>query len=243
LFALVKKEIRSFLSSLIGYIVIAVFLLLTGLFTWVFSGDMNLLDGGYANLNTLFNIAPWVFLFLIPAVCMRLFADEQQLGTLETLLTKPLSELQIVLAKYFAGLSLVIFALLPTLIYYYSVYQLGAPTGNLDGGGIMGSYLGLLFLAAGFVAIGVFASAISNNQVIAFLLAIFICFLTFIGFDYLAEIPFLSPFDAAILKLGINQHYLSMSRGVIDTRDVIYFISLIVIFVILTKTKLESRKW
>lgn len=243
MFALIKKEIRSFLSSLIGYVVIGVFLTVTGLFTWIFNGDMNLMDGGYSNLNTLFNLAPWVFMFLIPAVCMRLFADEHQLGTIETLLTKPLSELQIVLGKYFAGLFLVTIAIIPTFIYFWSVYQLGAPLGNVDVGGVLGSYLGLLFLAAGFVAIGIFASALSNNQVIAFLLATFICFLSYIGFEYLAQIPALTKIDDVILSFGINDHYLSMSRGVIDTRDVIYFLSLITVFVLLTKTKLESRKW
>jgi len=243
MFSLLKKEIQAFLGSLIGYIVIVVFITIMGLIMWVFPGDLNVLDNEYASLNPLFNMAPWIFMFLIPAVTMRLFADENRSGTIELLLTKPLTDMQIILSKYFAGLLLVLFSLLPTLIYYASVYYLGAPQGNLDVGGTWGSYLGLLFLASGFVAIGLFASALSDNQVIAFIIAVFMSFIVFIGFDFISSLELFGGVDLLIMKLGINEHYASMSRGVIDSRDALYFISLIIFFLLLCRLKLSSRKW
>lgn len=231
------------MSSLIGYITIGVFLLVIGLFMWVLPTDSNVLENGYANIDPLFIIAPWVFLFLIPAITMRSFADEKKAGTIELLLTRPLTDLQIILAKYFAGFILVLFSLLPTLIYFYSVYKLGSPVGNIDTGGMWGSYIGLLFLGGAFVAIGIFASAITDNQVVSFILALFLCFFVYTGFDYLGSFSLLGRIDNIIIALGINQHYVSMSRGVIDTRDIIYFISLIAVFVLATRTVLESRKW
>jgi len=247
MFTLLKKEIRSFLSSLIGYIAIGVFLLLLGLFMWVLdsssSNNSNVLESGFANIDPLFIIAPWVFLFLIPAITMRSFADEKKAGTIELLLTRPLTDLQIILAKYFAGFILVLFSLLPTLIYYYSVYKLGSPVGNIDTGGMWGSYIGLLFLGAAFVSIGIFASAITDNQVVSFILACFLCFFIFTGFDFISSFSLFGKIDNIILALGINSHYVSMSRGVVDTRDVIYFISLIAVFIFGTRTVLESRKW
>lgn len=240
---LLKKEIHSFFSSLIGYIAIIVFLLVISLFLWVLQTDSNILENGYANIDPLFIMAPWVFLFLIPAITMRSFADEKKAGTIEMLLTKPLTDLQIILAKYFAGLLLVVFSLVPTLIYYYSVHKLGSPVGNIDTGGMWGSYIGLLFLGAAFVAIGVFASAITDNQVVSFILALFLCFFIYTGFDYLSSFALFGKVDNIILSLGINHHYISMSRGVIDTRDIIYFIGLIALFIVSTRTVLESRKW
>lgn len=241
--SLLKKEIQSFLGSLIGYIVIVVFLVTIGLIMWVFPGEMNILESGYANIDTLFIIAPWVFMFLIPAITMRMFADEQRSGTIELLMTKPLTDYQIILSKYFAGVLLVILSLLPTLVYFYSVYELGATPGNLDKGGMWGSYLGLLFLAAAFVAIGVFASSLSNNQIISFIIAIFLCFFIHIGFEFVSSMALFGPVDLFIQKFGISEHYNSMSRGVIDTRDAVYFLSLIIFFILLTKVKLSSRKW
>lgn len=243
MFSLLKKEIQAFLGSLIGYIVIVVFITIMSLIMWVFPGDLNVMDSEYASLNPLFTMAPWIFMFLIPAVTMRLFADENRSGTIELLLTKPLTDLQIILSKYFAGLLLVLFSLLPTLIYYVSVYYLGAPQGNLDVGGTWGSYLGLLFLASGFVAIGLFASSLSDNQVIAFIIAVFMSFIVFIGFDFLSSLELFGAIDLLIIKLGINEHYASMSRGVIDSRDAIYFFSLIVFFLLLCRLKLSARKW
>jgi ABC-2 type transport system permease protein len=243
MFSLLKKEIQAFLGSLIGYIVIIVFLLIIGLVMWVFPSEFNVLDNEYASLGPLFNIAPWVFMFLIPSVTMRLFADENRTGTIELLLTKPLTDLQIIGAKYLAGFLLVLFSLLPTLVYYLTIYQLGAPTGNVDHGGMWGSYLGLLFLASGFVAIGLFSSSLSDNQVISFIIAVFISFFVYIGFDFISSLTLFGSFDLFIQKLGINEHYTSMSRGVIDSRDAIYFLSLIAFFLMLTKVKLSSRNW
>jgi len=240
---LLKKEVRGFLSSLIGYIVIAVFLLINGLFLWVFASDFNILDFGFASLDGLFMMAPFVFLFLIPAITMRSFADEHRSGTIEFLLTKPLTDLQIILAKYFAGLALVVFSVLPTLIYFYSVYQLGLPKGNIDTGGMWGSYIGLLFLGAAFVAIGLFASSISGNTIVSFIVAVFMSLFVYVGFDFIHSLDLFGSVDLFIKSLGINAHYHSMSRGVIDTRDVVYFVSLIAFFVLLTKLSIESRKW
>ena len=244
--ALLKKEINSFLSSLIGYVVMAVFLLSTGLFMWILPGTgFNIFENGYATIDTLFIIAPWVFMFLIPAVTMRSFAEENKTGTIELLLTRPLSDFQIVAAKYAAGVLLVLFSLVPTLIYFISVYYLASPRGNVDVGGISGSYIGLLFLGSAFVSIGVFASAVSNNQIISFILAVIISFFFHVGFDSLSM---LSSTAGGLLpdilsQIGINAHYASMSRGVIDTRDLVYFITLTAFFVMLTRFVMEKRKW
>lgn len=242
--SLLKKEIRSFLHSLIGYIVMGVFLLITALFLWVFpDNDFNVLESGYSNIDSLFILAPWVFLFLIPAITMRSFAEEKKTGNMELLLTKPLRDIEIILSKYFAGVLLVLISLLPTLIWYFTISMLASPPGNVDTGGMWGSYLGLFFLASGFVAIGIFASAISENQVVAFIIAVFLCFICYTGFDSISTLGFPAGFDSIIQYLGINIHYASMSRGVIDTRDVIYFFSLVSVFILFTKTSIERRKW
>ena len=243
MYALLKKEIKVFLSSLIGYVVIIVFLLAISLFMWVFQGDSNVLHNGYANINPLFEIAPWVFLFLIPAITMRSFAEEKKAGTIELLLTRPLTDFQIVFAKFLGGFILVIFSLLPTLVYYYTVSKLGNPPGNIDTGGMWGSYIGLLFLGGAFVAIGIFASSLTDNQIISFVLAVAFCAFCYIGFDNLSSLEFFGKSDSFLLSLSINTHYVSMSRGVIDTRDMFYFISLIAFFLFGTRTVLESRKW
>ena len=239
---LLVKEINAFLTSLIGYIVMIVFLLVTGLFLWVFDADTNILDSGYADLGPLFFIAPWVFLFLIPAITMRSLAEERRTGTLELLVTKPLTSFQIILSKYFAGLILVLITLAPTFIYVLSIYFLGNPVGNIDFGGTWGSYIGLVFLAASFVAIGIFSSSVTENQVVAFILATFLSFFLFTGFESIASFNFFGGADAFIINLGINAHYLSMSRGVIDTRDVIYFLALIAIFLQLTLLVFKAKK-
>lgn len=243
MFSLLKKEIQSFLGSLIGYIVIVVFLTIIGLVMWVFPGESNVLDGEYATLGPLFSIAPWVFMFLIPAVTMRLFAEENRTGTIEQLLTKPLTDLQIIGAKYLAGLLLVILSILPTLIYFVTIYYLGFPKGNIDFGGMWGSYLGLLFLASGFVSIGLYSSSLSDNQVISFIIAVFLSFFFYIGFEFIESLGQLGGFDLIVLNLGISEHYTSMSRGVVDSRDALYFFSLIAFFILLTKVKLAARNW
>ncbi|MDQ4138891.1 MAG: gliding motility-associated ABC transporter permease subunit GldF [Bacteroidota bacterium] len=242
MFAVLRKEINSFLNSMIAYIVIGVFLLATGLFMWVFP-DSSVLDYGYADMYTLFNIAPWMFLFLIPAITMRTFAEEKKSGTIELLLTKPITDFEIILGKFLACLSLAVLALLPTLIYYYSVYTLGNPAGNIDSAAVAGSYLGMLFLAAIFTAIGVFASALTENQIVAFIVAVFFCFLVYTGFDYLAAIDVWGTTSYLISQLGISFHYNALSKGLIDSRDVLYFVSVAALFILATKLKMESRKW
>lgn len=243
MYALFKKEINNFLSSLIGIMVVVIFLLITGLFLWVFQSDFNIMSFGYANLDSLFILAPWVFLFLVPAVTMRSFAEEKRTGTIEMLFTKPLSDWQIVLGKYFAGVVLVLLALIPTFIYFFSVYQISLPVGNIDIGGIWGSYIGLFFLSAAFVSIGLFCSSITNNQILAFLLSVFLCGFLYIGFDMVYSMALFGKVDLFIQQLGMSAHYSSLSRGVIDTRDIIYFISVIAVFLSMTKLVLSSRKW
>jgi ABC-2 type transport system permease protein len=237
-----KKEIRSFLSSLIAYVVIIVFLLVIGLFTWIFA-DGNVLAQGYANLDILFFMAPWVFIFLISAITMRSFSEEIKQGTFEVLSTKPITDVQIVLGKYLASVSLVVFAILPTLLYFYSVYQLGLPKGNIDVGATWGSYIGLLLLGTSYAAIGIFSSAVTPNQIVAFILSMFLCFFFYVGFDQLGNLSLFGGLDSWVQSLGIQVHYDSISRGVVDTRDLVYFASMIVVFLGLTLVVLDSRKW
>jgi ABC-2 type transport system permease protein len=209
---------------------------------WVFP-DYSILNSNYASLDQLFLIGPLVFMFLVPAVTMRSFAEEHQTGTIELLMTKPVSAWAVIGGKYFASLTLVALALLPTLIYYYSVYQLGAPKGNIDSGQVLGSYVGLLLLGGCFVAIGLFSSALSSNQIVSFVIAIFVCFFSFWAFYYLSKLPvFFGRWDDVVERFGINYHYESISRGVLDTRDLMYFISFIGIFLLITKAILDKQK-
>jgi ABC-2 type transport system permease protein len=214
-----------------------------GLFLWVFPMDSNILDFGYASIDGLFLLAPFVFLFLIPAITMRSFADEKRSGTLELLMTQPLSDFQVIMAKYLAGLTLVLFSLIPTLVYFISVYRLGFPPGNLDIGGTWGSYIGLFFLGAAFTAMGVFASSLTDNQIVSFIIAVFLCGFFYLGFEMIYTFIFSGKIGLIIQSLGINAHYSSISRGVIDTRDIVYFLSITGLFILLTKISLESRKW
>lgn len=243
MFAILKKEISGFFSSLTGYIVISVFLLINSLFMWIFPGEWNILDSGYASLDTLFFISPWVFLFLVPAVTMRMIAEEKRLGTLELIFTRPLSEREIIYGKYLASVVLVLLALIPGLIYFISVYLLGETPGNIDEGATWGAFTGLFFLAAVYASAGLFASSLTDNQVIAFIIAVLLSFILYMGFDSLAYLPGLKKVDEVILRLGINEHYKSMSRGVLDLRDVIYFVAVVVVFNEATRLVLLSRKW
>jgi ABC-2 type transport system permease protein len=242
MWTLFLKEINELFSTITGYLVVSVYLIINGLILWVFHGPSNVLDAGYANLDPLFIISPWVFLFLVPAVTMRLVSEEMRLHTMELLLVRPISELKITLSKYFAGLVLVSVALLPTLIYTISINRLGAPAGIADMGAIAGSYTGLFFLAAIYTAIGLFASSLSQNQIISFIVAVILSFVFFIGFDQLSAL-FNGGLQDFISALGINYHYKAISKGVIDTRDILYFISVIGIFILMTKLILERRKW
>lgn len=242
MFSLFRKEVAAFFSSLIGYIAIIVFLLTCGLFLWVFP-DTAILDYGYAGLDNLFALAPWVFTFLIPAITMRSFSEEFRAGTMELLATRPISNWQIIGGKYLAALFLVLCALLPTFTYVITVYQLGAPPGNLDTGAIMGSYIGLFLLGASFTAIGIFASSLTSNQIVAFLLSVFLCFFCYTAFDYLSKLDlFYAKADSLVEWLGINAHYTAISRGVIDTRDLVYFGSFIALFLLLTRLVLERQR-
>ena len=241
MFSILRKEFNAFLSSPVAYVVIGVFLVATGLFVWVFP-DSSVLDYGFADLQTLFNTAPWIFLFLIPAITMRTFAEEKKAGTIELLLTRPLTDGQIIGGKYLACFLLALLALIPTLLYYYSVYQLGNPVGNIDSAATVGSYIGLALLAGVFAAIGLFSSAITRDQVIAFLVAVVGCFLVYSGFDSLASV-FEGSAAYYISQLGIAAHYRDISKGLIDSRDLTYFFSLIAGFLLATRLALQSRNW
>ena len=243
MFAIFRKEISGFFSSLTGYIVIIVFLLVNSLFMWVLPGEWNVLDNGYAGLDTLFFLSPWVFMFLVPAITMKMIAEEKRMGTIELIYSRPITERGIIYGKYFASVSLVLLALLPGLIYYFSVYQLGESPGSLDRGGTIGSFIGLFFLASVYASAGLFASSVTDNQVIAFIIAVLICFILFMGFDSFAYLPGLKKLDEFVIRLGINEHYKSISRGVIDIRDVVYFIALVAFFNEATRLHLLSRKW
>ena len=235
MFAIIKREINSFFSSTIGYLVIAVFLVINGLFLWVFSGNYNILDAGFADLSPFFELAPWVLLFLIPAVCMRAFSDEMKMGTLELLLTKPLTLKQVVLGKYFGAVILILIALIPTVLYVFTVSELGNPAGNWDVGSTIGSYIGLLFLVLAYTSIGIFSSTLSQNQIVAFIIAVFLCFALYYGFDGVSSASF------NISELGMKAHFDSVARGVLDTRDLIYFFSVTVFFIALTVLKLKQK--
>ncbi len=240
MYSLFRKEITVFFGSLTGYLIAFVFFIVNGLFLWVLPGNYNLLDNGYASLDSYFALAPWIFLFLVPALTMRLFAEERRLGTLEILVTRPLSLLQLVWAKYLAGLVLVLICLLPTLIYFYSIYWLGNPIGNWDGGAAWGSFIGLFCLAAAYVAIGVLASAVTDNPVFAFVVGLFGCFLAYLGLEFAASLNWTPAINELLINLGINEHYLSMSRGVIDSRDLIYFLAFTLILLVLTSLIIQS---
>lgn len=242
MFSLFRKEITSFFGSITAYLIAFVFLIGNGLFLWVFPGNFNILENGYASLDGYFSLAPWIFLFLIPSLTMRLLAEEKRLGTLEILVTRPMSLLQLVWAKYLAGLVLVVICLLPTLVYFYSVYALGNPVGNWDSGAAWGSFIGLFLLAAVYVAIGLFSSSLTDNPVFAFVLALFVSFIFYMGFDFAGSLNFSAELSNFLLQFGINEHYLSISRGVVDSRDVVYFILLVFFFLVLTSMMLQLKQ-
>jgi len=237
-----SKEFNSFLNSLIAYVVIGVFLTSMGLLVWVFP-DTSVLDYGYADMDTLFSLGPYVFIFLIPAVTMRSFAEEKKAGTLELLMTKPLTDWDIILGKFLASFLLVLVALLPTVVYYFSIYALGNPVGNIDTPGVVGSYIGLLLLSGVFCSVGLVASSITTSQIVAFILAAFFCFILFSGFESVAQLNLWSSQALLIKQLGVLYHYESLSRGLIDSRDVIYFLSVIFIILSISKLILGSRQW
>lgn len=239
--SILRKELRTFFSNATGYIVIGIFLLLTGLLLWIIPGEYNIPDSGYANVDGLFYIAPWLFLFLCPAITMRLLAEEKQTGTWELLTTKPISKWAIILGKYLAGWILVVLALLPTITYYFAVSYLAEPAGNVDSGAFWGSFLGLIFLAAIYVAIGIFSSSLSNNQIISFVVAVVLSFFMLYGFDLIASFFTSGNTIQFIENLGIQAHYKSMSRGVIDSRDIVYFLIISFIFLFGTERRIARN--
>lgn len=242
--ALYFKELRSFLSSVIGYVFILIYLIASGLFHWVISGDIgtNLLEGQEADMIPFFNLSPLIFLMLIPAITMRSIAEERRTGTIELLFTRPISDLKIILAKYFAGVTLLIVALLPTVVYYISMYVLGNPVGIIDGGATFTSYIGLILLGATFVAIGIFASSLTSSQIVAFILAMFLCWLIYQGFDLLGSFNLMGKFDSVLKYCGVTFHYDGIKRGVIDTKNIVYFLTVIALFIYAALTVIKSLK-
>ncbi len=239
--AIIKKELNAFFASQIAYLVVGVYLVINGLFLWVFEGDLNILHAGFADLTSYFFIAPWIFLFLIPAITMRSFSEEKSTGTFEILKTKPVSNMQIVLGKFFASVLLVLFAVAPTITYVYSIYELGNPIGNINLGSTLGSFIGLIFMASTYVSIGLFSSSLTNNQIVSFIISVFICFFFFYGFEAIASFSLFGTYDDFVQKIGLTNHYNSLAKGVIDTRDLLYFISVTLFFILLTKKNIERE--
>lgn len=240
MFAIFKREVRSFFTSPIGYLIVGSFLLLNGLFLWVFKNEYNIFDYGFADLGNFFLLAPWIFVFLVPAITMKSFSEERKMGTLELLLIKPISIWKLVLGKFWGALLLCIIAVAPTLVYVFAISKLGMVEGNYDLGVVLGSYFGLLFLMACYTSIGIFASTLSDNQIIAFLVGILVCFLIFNGFDAIATLFSDGETQQTVQSLGAKAHFDSIARGVIDTRDLVYFISLTLVFLYLTFQRLKQ---
>jgi ABC-2 type transport system permease protein len=239
---ILSREFNSFLNSLIAYVVIGVFLAGMGLLVWVFP-ETSVLDFGYADMSTLFTLSPYVFIFLIPAITMRSFAEEKKGGTMELLLTKPLTDWDILLGKFLACFFLVLFTLLPTVIYYLALYKLGNPEGNIDTPGVIGSYLGLAFLGGIYCAIGIMASSVTPNQIVSFIVSAFLCFIFFTGFDSISTLDMFSNHVLTVRQFGIAYHYDSMSRGLLDIRDIVYFLSVTWLVLFATRIILKSRLW
>ena len=236
--AIIIREIQSFFSGAIGFLVIGLFLLVCGLFLWVFPGNYNIFDSGFADLSAFFELAPWILLFLIPAVTMKAFSEEIRSGTLELLLSKPISQSKIVLGKYFGSVILIVIAIIPTILYIVTISNLGNPPGSWDVGSTIGSYLGLLFLIFAYTSIGLFASSLTQNQIVAFLVAVFLCFVGFYGFEAISA----SLSGITVEHWGMKSHFDSVARGVLDTRDLIYFLTVSIFFLALTGIQIQRGK-
>jgi len=237
-----RKEINQFLNSLLGYLVLVIFLVASGLLFWVFP-DSSVLEYGFAEMTSFFSFIPFVFIFLIPAITMRSFAEEKKSGTLEWLLTKPLNEWSIIMGKFMAAWFLVFIALVPTLIYFWSLWILGSPSGNIDAAGISGSYIGLLLLAAVFSAVGIFGSSLTDNQLVAFVVSVFFCYFFYSGFHAISAIDVWSSASSVLEYLGLDFHYQALGKGLIDFRDVFYLCSVAVAMLFGTRLILTSRRW
>lgn len=240
--ALYLKEIKSFLSSIIGYVFILIYLISSGLFHWVISYNTNLLEGIEADLIPFFNLSPVIFLILIPAITMRSIAEERRTGTIELLFTRPISDIQLLFGKYLAAVTLLLIAILPTLFYYFTMYYLGSPVGIIDTGATLTSYIGLVLLGATFISIGIFASSITSSQIVAFILSMFLCWLFYDGFNLLGSYNLLGELDTIVRSFGMTTHYDSIKKGVIDSSDLLYFLSVISFFLFSAMTVLKSLK-
>ncbi|PWL39132.1 gliding motility-associated ABC transporter permease subunit GldF [Flagellimonas aquimarina] len=240
MFAIFKREVQSFFTSSIGYMIVGLFLLLNGLFLWVFKGDFNIFEYGFADLGNLFLLAPWIFIFLVPAITMKSFSEERKVGTLELLLIKPISIWKLVLGKFWGAFLLCVIAVLPTVIYVFAISNLGMTTGNYDLGVVLGSYFGLLFLIGTYTSIGLFSSTLSDNQIVSFIIGILICFLLFNGFDAISSLFSNGETQQLLQKIGAKSHFDSIARGIIDTADLLYFISLTLFFLYLTFVRLKQ---
>ena len=240
MFAIFKREIRSFFTSPIGYLIVGSFLLLNGLFLWVFRGEFNIFDYGFADLGNFFLLAPWIFIFLVPAITMKSFSEERKMGTLELLLIKPVSTWKLVLGKFWGAFVLCVIAIVPTVVYVFAISNLGMVSGNFDIGVVLGSYFGLLFLIATYTSIGTFASTLSDNQIIAFIAGILICFMLFNGFDAISSLFSNGETQQVFQAFGARSHFDSIARGVLDTRDLVYFVSLTLLFLYLTHQRLKQ---
>ncbi len=242
MFSLYLKELRSFLSSIIGYVFILIYLIASGLFHWILSYNTNLLEGAEADLIPFFNLSPVILLILIPAITMRSIAEERRTGTIELLFTKPISDLGIILAKYFAGVTLMIIAIIPTIVYFFSMYYMGKPIGIIDLGASLTSYLGLILLGSVFVSIGIFASSLTSSQIVSFILAMFLCWFIYDGLELLGSFSQVGDSDAIIRYFGISSHYNSIKKGLVDTSDIVYFISVIFLFLYASLSSVKSLK-
>ncbi|MFQ3576636.1 MAG: gliding motility-associated ABC transporter permease subunit GldF [Cytophagales bacterium] len=237
-----KKEFYSFLSSLVAYLVIGVFLGVVGFFVWIYP-ETSVLEFGYAELNVMFDVIPSVFLFLIPAITMRTFSEEKKQGTLELLFTKPLNEWEIILGKYLACFALIMIALLPTMVYYFSIQSLGNPTGNLDKGAFWGSFLGMALLGGVFAAIGVFISTLTDNQLVAFIISVLVCAVFYLGFGALSTLVGDGTLSESLAQLGLEYHHHNLSKGLMDSRNLLYYFSIILLMLLAGHVKLISRNW
>jgi ABC-2 type transport system permease protein len=242
MFSIYRKEITGFLNSLIAYLVMIVFITFIGLFMWVFP-DSNIMDYGFADMESLFTFGPIAYLLLIPAITMRTFAEEKKDGTIELLMTKPLTDWQIILGKYFASFSLVAVALIPTLIYYFSVYSLGNPVGNIDSAAVFSSYIGLLLLGGVYTSIGILSSAITSNQIFSFIISLIVCYFFYDGISRMASLDLWEGSRNFLSQFSLSYHYEALSKGLLDSRNLIYFISVTLLMLISTNLVLGSRKW
>ncbi|AWX45860.1 hypothetical protein HME9304_02890 [Flagellimonas maritima] len=240
MFAIFKREVQSFFTSPIGYLIVGLFLLLNGLFLWVFKGDYNIFEYGFADLGNFFLLAPWIFIFLVPAITMKSFSEERKVGTLELLLIKPISLWKLVLGKFWGAFILCVIAIIPTIIYVFSISDLGIIEGNYDLGVVLGSYFGLLFLIASYTTIGLFSSTLSDNQIVSFIIGVLICFLIYNGFDAMASVSKDGETQRFIQNIGARTHFDSIARGILYTSDLIYFISISLFFLYLTFVRLKQ---